>query len=365
MHIMFYYGSMQQGGAERVISSLANDFINRGTEVSILVLDEKPSLYPLDKKINYINLCANAHSSNVLDAVKNNARRIRLTREAFKKNHPDVVVCFGINNLTFALAAKRKLGIKTIGSERSNPYCSGEGEFWRKMKKLITPYADGYIFSTEGARSFYPEKTRKKSVVIPNGVFANTIPANAPALKNRCRQSICSAGRLETVKGFDTLIKAFALFHESFPHYTLHIYGSGTQKPALEKLILEKNLGKYVYLEGYAADVPAVLCKHTMFVFTSRHEGMPNSLIEALACGLPCVATNCDFGPDDLIKNGENGLLARVDDVEEIAGAMKRIARDKVFAEKISQNALQIRETHSMEKISQRFYDYISQVAKR
>ncbi|MBP1762977.1 MAG: glycosyl transferase, group 1 [Firmicutes bacterium] len=362
MHIMFYYGTLQQGGAERVISSLANDFVKRGAEVSILVVDEKPSLYSLDARIHFINLSANAHSKTLFAAIKNNLRRISLTCEVFKGSRPDIVVCFGINNLAFALAAKRCLPIKIVGSERSNPFRSEESFFWKTMKKLLSPYADGYIFSTEGAKSYYPAKTRNKSAVIPNGIFADTMPETVPEPRKRRPRTICATGRLEAVKGFDTLINAFARFHESFPDHTLHIYGEGGQQVVLEKLIREKGLEKHAFLEGYAVDVPAALCRHTMFAFASRHEGMPNSMIEALACGLPCVATDCDFGPSELIRDGQNGLLVPVDDVAAMADAMKRIASDELLAKKLSQNALKIRETHSMEKISKRFYEYIIRV---
>ncbi|MBP2639412.1 MAG: hypothetical protein H6Q66_363 [Firmicutes bacterium] len=365
MHIMFYYVSMRRGGAERVISSLANDFVRRGAEVSILVLDDQPSQYPLDDKVNMIKLGTIADSQNIFAAVKNNLRRIVMTRKTLKERHPQAVVCFGINNLAFALAAKLGLDIKIIGSERSNPYHSNVGHFWKKMKKLLSPYADGYIFSTEGAKGYYPKKTQDKSVIIPNGIFAGTLPAIVPDIAKRRPKTICTTGRLEPVKGFDILVEAFSRFHQSFPEHTLHIYGEGKQKAALQRLILEKGLEKHAFLEGYAEDVPAVLCSHTMFAFTSHHEGMPNGLIEALACGLPCVAANCDFGPAELIRDGENGLLAAVGDPEAIAGAMKRIASDAAFAEKLSKNALKIRETHSPAEISRRFYDYITNVAKK
>ena len=162
MHIMFYYVSMRRGGAERVISSLANNFVSRGAEVSILVLDDQPSQYPLDEKVNLINLCMLENSKNIFAAIKNNFRRIMKTRTVFKKNKPDVVVCFGINNLTFALAAKMGLPIKAIGSERSNPYRTNLGSFWKTMKMLLSPYADGIFFRQKGRRVIIQERHKIK-----------------------------------------------------------------------------------------------------------------------------------------------------------------------------------------------------------
>ena len=200
-------------------------------------------------------------------------------------------------------------------------------------------------------------------MIIPNAVFADTLPAKVPDLTERRRRAICAAGRLEDVKGFDILLAAFSLFHKEFPEHTLHIYGDGQLKNVLQEIIRVNGLQNHAFLEGYVKDVPAVLCRHTMFVFSSRHEGMPNALIEALACGLPCVATNCDYGPSELIDDGENGLLVPVDDIAGIAGAMGKIASDEIVAVKLAQNALQIRETHSVEKISALFYHYITGIA--
>ena len=102
-----------------------------------------------------------------------------------------------------------------------------------------------------------------------------------------------------------------------------------------------------------------------MFVMTSRFEGMPNALIEAMACGLPCVCTDCDFGPAELIRDGESGLLAPVDDVAAIAAAMGRVADDAVLAERLSRGALEIRRTHAREIICGQYRDYILSVVEK
>jgi Glycosyltransferase len=362
---MFNYGSMYMGGAERVISSLANDFVKRGDQVSIMVTDSLPSGYPLDERVRFINQNAEASSASLIDAIQHNMHRVELTRKYLREIRPDVVVCFGVNNLTFVVLSRFFLSIKTIGSERSNPYHSEEGRFWKKMKQIVSPVADGYIFSTAGAKKYYPQQTQRKSAVIPNGIFADTIPEAVLPLNQRNRNKICAVGRLHPVKGFDILIRAFAIFHRYFPDYTLHIYGEGEERTSLGNLISQLNVKNSVMLEGHVADIPQKLCENNMFVLSSHHEGMPNALIEAMACGLPCVATRCDFGPTELITDEENGLLVPVGNAEIMAKAMERIASDSAFAEKLSRNAIKICETHSMEIVANQFYDYIVSVAKK
>lgn len=365
MKIMFYYGSMNMGGAERVISSLANNFVKRGGEVSIMVTDSLPSGYALDERVRFVRQNAEACSSGLLNAIKNNLRRIELTRKYLREIHPDVVFCFNINSLTIALLASLFLGIKTIGFEPSNPYRSQEGRFWKKMKQIASPFANGYIFSLEGVRKFYPLKTQKKSIVIPTGVFADTVPETVPLLNQRNGKKICAVGRLHPVKGFDVLIHAFALFSKNFPEYTLHIYGEGDERTTLIEIIRQLNMESSVILEGYVDDIPQKLCENKIFVLSSFHEGMPNALIEAMACGLPCIATRCDFGPSELITDGENGLLVPVGDIEGMSKAMERIAMDSTFAESLARRALKIRETHSMKKISNQFYSYITSIVRK
>lgn len=362
MKIMFNYGSMYMGGAERVISSLANNFVERGAVVSIMVTDSLPSGYPLDKRVRFINQNASTSSSGMINAIKNNLRRVILTRKYLQEIQPDLVICFGINNLTMIILARSSRNMRTIGSERSNPYLASEGRFWKLMKRIVSPCADGYIFSTEGAQKYYPKWTQKKSVIIPNGIFADSLPEHVPPLRQRNGKQICAVGRLDPVKGFDSLIHAFARFHENYPEYTLHIYGEGRERANLTALIHKLDLESSVILEGYCADIPGKLCESIIFCFSSLYEGMPNALIEAMACGLPCVSARCDFGPTELIIDGENGLLVPVGDVEAMSKAMERIAADSALANKLSKNALKIRETHSRERISELFYNYITSI---
>ena len=102
-----------------------------------------------------------------------------------------------------------------------------------------------------------------------------------------------------------------------------------------------------------------------MFVMTSRYEGMPNALLEAMACGIPCVCTDCDFGPAELIEDGASGLLVPVDDAEAVAAAMARIADEPGLAERLSVGAARIRETHSREEICRQYRDYIEEIVNK
>jgi len=361
LKIMFYYASMHLGGAERIIATLANNFVARGDEVAVMVNDSLPTGYPLDRRVRFINQNAESDSHGMLDAIRHNLRRVILTRKYFREIRPDVVLCFAINNLTFTVLARPGLGIKAIGSDRNNPNYSEYG-VWDKVRNHIAPRAEGFIFQTQAARNYYPHSVQERSVVIPNGIAPEELSAQVDPLDQRIPGSICAVGRLEQQKGFDTLIRAFAIFLEKNPGYTLTIFGEGTERQKLEAMIAGLGLTSQVILAGRISNVFEELSRREIFVLSSRFEGMPNALMEGMACGCACISTDCDFGPGELIQDGLNGLLIPVDDQAAMAAAMERLARDTVFAQNLAQNALKIRETHSMENMAGRFYDYITAI---
>jgi glycosyltransferase involved in cell wall biosynthesis len=160
------------------------------------------------------------------------------------------------------------------------------------------------------------------------------------------------------------MFSAFAVFSEQHPEYILNVYGDGQNRSKLEQLIKELDLESRIVLHGNRPDAVEQIKDAGMFVMTSRYEGMPNALIEAMACGLPCVCTDCDFGPAELIDNGESGLLVPVDDVQAIAAAMAQIADNQALAEKLSNGALEIRRTHSRDAICKQYRDYIESIVR-
>lgn len=358
MKIIFLYSSMRAGGAERMISGLANYYAQKNIEVSIAVIDDLPSFYPLDPKVELISLGGYNKSCGVWQAVKNNIRLILATRLTFKTLQPDCAVCFGINNLLYGLIARGFLNIKVIGSERNNPNYSGTG-YWETMKKIAAPWADGFVFQTTGAKMYYPQSVQKKSEIIPNGIFIDDLSINIVPLSERIPDSICAVGRLHRQKGFDFLIRAFAKFSAANPSYTLTIYGEGIERGKLEDIINDLGLSGRVILAGKITNILEEIAKNKIYVLSSRYEGMPNALIEGMACGCACISTACDFGPSDLIIDGVNGLLVPVDDLDAMVSALQRLALDYALCEKIAKNAVNIRNTHSMEQIAEQYLAYI------
>ncbi len=357
MKTVFYYGSMQGGGAERVIAALSSRLADMGDDVYILVTDGASSAYELHPSVTMISM------DMAGGGIKMIPKRLRRTRQILAEIDPDAVYCFGINNLAFALAARGKMKYAVVGSEHSNPYREGASRPKTWAKKHLSQRADGFIFLTEGAKSYYPEETQAKSAVIPNGIFAPNMPDSPTPYGARDIHKIVATGRLAPVKDYPTMLAAFAVFSESHPDHYLKIFGGGDELDSLKATANNMSIADKVIFAGRTDNVPRELESGGMFLLTSLHEGMPNGIIEALACGTPVVSTDCDFGPSELVTCGVNGFLAPVGDAPAIAEKMALIADG--MGEKMSTAALAIRDTHSADKIARDTRAYLAAAAER
>lgn len=365
MKIAFMYGNMQRGGAQRVISCLASYCAGLGDAVTILTLDGGGSDYELDPGVRVLGLNVAGDSANKLDSAMRFLTTERKLRAWMKAEAPDAVLAFSSKLTMQLLLARAHGGPALICSERANPAFRAESAATR-MERWMLKKADGFIFQTQRVSMLFPPEMRERGTVIHNGLFSPDIPETITAFAQRRQKEICAVGRLENgQKAYDVMLDAFALFREKHPGYMLHIYGSGDSEGAIRTQAAALGLADSVMLHGNLPHVIQEIRDMGMFVMTSRFEGMPNALIEAMACGLPCVCTDCDFGPAELIEDGESGLLVPVDDVAAIAAAMGRIAGDAALAEKFSRGALEIRHSHGREAICGQYRDYILQIMKQ
>ena len=354
MKIAFLFGTMHRGGAERVIASLANTFSAWGDEVSIITLDDSPSGYALASQVKHIRLSLAGTSRNIGQAIVRNTKMIKELRILTQRENYDVVFAFDLR-LAILLQYAHPIGrkYKIITSERANPLVRKLGKLEIMQQKLLLPNVDGFVFQTKRVSKCYCEKLQRKGTVIHNGVFDEILPTEIPTFEQRRNTEICAVGRLDVQKGYDVLLQAFKFFLADHPTHRLHIYGEGNLRPILEEQISKLGLNNTVMLHGSVPNVMYEVADMGMFVLASRFEGMPNALMEAMACGIPCVSTDCDFGPGELIENGNNGLLVPVDDATALAKAMKALANDKELAKGLCQNA---------QKIRRKYREYIERI---
>ena len=302
--LLFYINALNGGGAERVMSNLSSQFVDKGYEVLFATSYPADGEYELNKKIKRFNL----ESENIpCSKIKRNYVRVKRLRQICKREKPDVLVAFMAEPNFRAIIATIGLKTKTVISVRNDPEKEYAGRLMNFVGKYILPMADGCVFQTEEAKKWFPKKLQNKSTIIFNAVKREFFEAKRKPVNGL----IVTCGRLEEQKNHILLIKAFFNVVKKNPNAYLHIYGEGSLKDYLQSLIDNLGLNHSVKLMGQTNDVVSVLEKADVFVLSSFYEGMPNALMEAMAVGVPCIATDCPCGGARMLLNDNNGILIK------------------------------------------------------
>ena len=325
--IVFIVTSMGRGGAERVVSILANYYASIGWRVHVVMLWHDILEYKLDDSIQIHRLSNN--SGNPYIKIPSLVWRLR---KNIKEIAPMAVVSFIAQNNIISYVATYGLGVRLIPSERIDPASMKRSKLFSNILNIVYANATVSVLQTERACNFFPEKVRKNSVIIYNPV---TVKCRA---KSKREKIIVTAGRLEKQKNHKMLISAFENFHTYFSDYKLVIYGEGILRTELENLVKEKGLENAVFLPGVVSDIQEKEANAEMFVLSSDYEGMSNALMEAMAIGLPCITTDC-AGSDELIENKKNGLIVKAGDAQGSLDAMLYMAQNREEAEAMGRAA--------------------------
>lgn len=358
--IALFISSLQKGGSERVMVNLAEYFHKQKYDVILVTQYKKDVEYDISPEIRRVY---SEPDETLLQGgrIKNFITRFRTLREIWDAYKPDVILSFlGKNNL-MAIATAAFLPSKVVVSVRGEPTMEYEGKLMQRLAKLLFRFADGVVLQTKLAMEFFPKAVRKKSKILSN-------PLNPQFLDRRYdgekEDIIVAAGRLDDNKNHAMLIHAFAKIACEYPGVKLVIYGEGELRDTLTTLVAEKELTDRVLMPGNVSDVADRICKAKAFVLTSNTEGMPNSLMEAMALGIPVVSTDCPCGgPATLIEDGVNGLLVPVGDAYALSDALRKILSDEQLAQNISDEAYKITQTLAPDKVNKEWEDYLLSVS--
>lgn len=348
MKIIFVIVSLAGGGAERVISILANQFVQKGIDVTVMMIAGDEVAYPIDERVHL--LCIGGRSGG---SIKARLIRIKKMRDFFKANRESIIISFGPGSSFFAVIADLFLGNKMVISERNDPaICK-----YKMIRNLVYGRAKTLVYQTEDAMNCFPKGLRNKGCVIPNPV-ADSLPE---PYKEKREKTVAAVGRLEPQKNHKMLLQAFASFHKKFPEYKLHIFGQGSLEKELQTMANSLGITEAVVWEGFVKNVPEKIKKAGIYALSSDYEGISNSLLEAMALGIPSVSTDCPIGGSKLcIESDCNGILTPVGDVRAFAEALEKIAGDKEFASMLSLNGVKIRDAYSEENIADKWIEAIT-----
>lgn len=327
------------GGAERQIILLSNQMARRGNDVTLCVLSEFKSNYSIDDAVHVVDL------TNVEGGLLRILRRFWVFKKLVISIHPDVIINYNLQSAYFCLAISKNERGKVVYSERGDPYDAEYSGILGKVRDWTVPRMDGVVFQSEGARDFFDERVRKKSIVIHNSV---NVPQDKFPIPIEREKRIVNVGRLHPQKNQRLLIDAFSNIASKYPDYYLDIYGDGLLQEELLNHIEELGLSGRIRIYPSRKDIWKIIYKAALFVLSSDYEGMPNALMEAMALGMPCVSTDCrPGGARSLIENGVNGYIVPRNDSRKLAECMDFVLSNTYVAKSIALEARRLQKTHS------------------
>ena len=366
MKITLISSSLKVGGAERVVSIIANYWAARGWDITILTFDDgsQPPFYDLDKRIEHRCLGLKSRSGYSISALKQNLHQIKLLKRAIVATHPQVVISFVNTTNIMTLLACWGLKVPTIVSEHVYPAFSGLSKISQLLQKWTYRRATLVTVQTHSGLSFFPAARGYETFVMPNPIALPESETIESQLYTDDRH-LLAVGKLVPQKGFDLLIKAFAQVADTHPEWILTILGEGDLRAELEDLCVELQLQERVYLPGVVRNIDAHLRKADVFALSSRFEGFPVALCEAMACGVPVIATDCLSGPREIVHNGVDGLLVVSENVDALAVGLDLLMSDPVKRQSFSHYAPRIIDRFGVEPVMAMWDTAIRQVRDR
>ncbi len=348
------------GGSERVISLLSQYWVQKGWEVHLCIYDSSPAFFRFDPRIHFHSVDRNTIELPVwLKGIPSNFfREIWILRHVLKKILPQWVITFGDVPSILSIVSTLFLKLPVIVSIRNNPKNHLLSFKMRLLRRLLYPLASLLIFQTRKQALLFSCWGLKRWKIIPNPVSLESTDVRDVSLPSPC---VIAVGRLDLLKGMDVLIRAFHHIHSQHLEWHLVIVGDGEQRRALEQEVRSLQLENHVHFIGWVLNPSSYLKLSDIFVLPSRSEGFPNALLEAMACGLPVISTRCDFGPEDILESGKNGILVPVDDAPCLAKALHEWMLDSDIRKQMGDAARANSKRFAIETISDQWETLFNQ----
>ncbi len=389
--IVFIIKVMLGGGAERVVTLLSHAAADKGYKVSLILTHQNKKdavLHNIDERINILSVSDEISNqkfstfiphlimffarligklgfeekSSVLKYYSRNYNSVAWMKKYFKKHKNASAIVFLYDSIFLTLLSKNKSN-KIIISERGDPAQSSDSKTVAAFMKNEFSKADNIVFQSADAQKWYIENTPCNGTVIFNPIKSD-LPEPFIGERKKRMVNFC---RISAQKNLIMLVDAFAEFHKEFPEYELDIIGDPVGNDAegyidaVNEHIKQLNCKNCIHILPSRKDIHDYIKDYSMFVSSSDFEGMSNSMLEAMAIGLPSVCTDCPAGgARAVIKDGENGLLTPVGDAHALYLAMKTVAENPEFSTKLSQNSVKIREEQSVDKTIKKWMNLLA-----
>lgn len=349
MKLLFIIHALTGGGAERVMVTLMNKLCQRGYDIALLTDLDEPFAYEVDDRVELVNI--HRPCPNNLRGIRRRFWGYSVIREVAKESQCDVVVSFLVEMNCAVILSLLGTGIPVICSEHSNVLRS-----YPKMvifkRNLLYRLANVVTVLTHHDYKLWKRKF-KNCVRMPNPCDLTSNNSNHE--RNR---TILAVGRVNQwdIKGFDNLIRAWGKICQSFPDWKLQIVGYYDESSLVElNKVIDDCKAEHIEFLGFRKDIGDLMNNSSIFCLSSRVEGLPMALIEAMDRGCCCVAYDCITGPNEIIKDGYSGLLAKAGSVLDLSIKLDSVLSDKDLRIKLSMNAPSSVEQYSTDSVINRW----------
>lgn len=349
----------KRAGTERAVVNLSNILAKQGQSVCVLSIQsvEGAAAYSIDSSVTIKHFGRPDIGSyfpiakNRITIILKKIRFFLILKKLIKKEKGEIVIgtTTFINLLILFLPQK----IKTIGCEHFNSYiCSKKHMFFRKFfyRKL-----NAVVLLTEKDKKNYGKM--KNLYVIPNSL--SFIPTT---YSNCLNKKMISLGRFSYQKGYDLLIDCITLVKDNLLDWTIELYGDGRDKELLLNKINENGLDKIIYLKDNTADVESVYASSSIYLSSSRYEGLPMVLLESQSCGLSAISFDCPCGPSDIIIEGKTGFLVPLGDVKKMSEKILELINNEELRIKMGKQAAIESRRFSTEQISEMWKSLLEKI---
>lgn len=360
MNITFLTASLGSGGAERVVSLLANRMSEMGHQVEIICLMYDDVYYQTKPEVK-LTVVPRVCPGNLI-------KRLFWLRRYVQKSGTEVCVAFTEGVYCATICTLLGTGIPVIASERLDPHYMS----WQRnlLKKIFLPHAAWLVVQTEHIKSYFKGKVAHKTSIILNPVNEKVFEVNGERLMVNGdgltvkENTIISVARLFPQKRQEVLIKAFAKIAEKYPEWKLVIYGEGPLRSSLELLVKSLQLEGRVLLPGRTVNVIDELRKSKIFCLSSDYEGLSNAMLEAVCVGLPIVSTRVS-GTDELIHESVNGYVVDCGDTDALAEVLEKLMGDEKKIQQFSAESRKMAELFRLNHIVRDWLELMERVIKK
>ncbi|MFS4448789.1 glycosyltransferase family 4 protein [Maribacter sp. 2307UL18-2] len=359
MKVDFLIGCLGKGGAERVMAALSGHFVHRGHSVRVITFDGTEDSYELDGAIERVRLTDNSFP---IIKIRKTLNLIRFYKD--QKTRPDIAISFLTATNLSAILGCRFRKIPIIVSEHNNHLFVPNPRWltrfsWRYIYRL----ANFVTVLTAFDVPFF-EKRKANVVVMPNPCSFATIDNN----EHKREKIIVAIGNLNRIhhKGFDNLITIVEPLLKKNQDWKLQIIGGGERgRPLLEEMVREKALVDKVDFLGFQKNINSLMRKASIFILSSRYEGLPMVLLECMSQGMACVSYDCVTGPSEMISNEVNGLLVEDQNIHEMQNALERLFNSEELRKSLGDKAIQSIARYEINEIYEKWGDLLSAIDKK